>query len=237
MQLFYAPALDSPQGFFALGKEESHHAVKVLRMVEGETIFATNGRGLMVRGRVAQASPSALSAQVEQVLEDVQRRPYRLHIAVAPTKSNDRMEWLLEKATEIGVDRITPLVCDRSERRVYNRERGEKIVVSAGKQSLKAVFPVLDPATAFRDFIRDNAGGCRLIAHCMEGERQPLVPLLSGKQDLTVLIGPEGDFTPQELSAARTAGYAPVSLGTARLRTETAALYVVAAVSAAHAGG
>lgn len=237
MQLFYAPSLLPSEEFFTLDKDESHHVVKVLRMVEGETLLATNGRGVMVRGRIALASPSGVSVRVEQTLEDDQRRPYRLHIAVAPTKSNDRMEWLLEKATEIGVDRITPLICARSERRVYNRERGEKIIISAGKQSLKATFPQLDPPTDFRTFLRQTASSsaCCLMAHCMEGERQQAASLLARSQDSIVLIGPEGDFTPEELDAALKAGYVPVSLGQARLRTETAALYAVAAASVGHA--
>lgn len=231
MQLFFAPELRSREEFFSLPREESHHAVKVLRMAEGSGIFVTNGRGLMVRGVVVSASPSALSVRVEEVLADVQKRPYRLHIAVAPTKVNDRMEWLLEKATEIGVDEITPLICARSERRVYNRERGEKIVVSAGKQSLKATFPVLHEAVDFKDFVKANSCADTFIAHCMDGEKKILSTLLAGKKDICVLIGPEGDFSPEELSAALSAGYVSVSLGDARLRTETAALYAVAAAS------
>lgn len=231
MQLFYVPSLDTTGDFFSLGKEESHHAVKVLRMQAGETLLATDGRGLMVRGRLAVASASAASVQIEQILPDTQRRPYRLHVAIAPTKSNDRMEWFLEKATEIGVDRITPLICERSERRTYNRERGEKIVVSAGKQSLKAVFPVLDPPTDFRTFLKENPSGSRYIAHCMEEDRRTLVSLLAGQTDITVLIGPEGDFSPQEVQEAIRVGCVPVSLGSARLRTETAALYAVATAS------
>lgn len=235
MQLFYAPSLDRTEGFFSLEKDESHHAVKVLRMQAGDTLWATNGRGLLVEAAVAVPSASAASLRIERVLEDAQRREYRLHLALAPTKSNDRMEWFLEKATEIGVDRITPLICDRSERRVYNRERGEKIVVSAGKQSLKAVFPVLDPPTDFRAFLKENTGGARYIAHCMEGNKRTLAPLLGRDTDITVLIGPEGDFSPEEVEAALAAGYVPVSLGAARLRTETAALYAVAAASVAFA--
>lgn len=234
MQLFYAPELRPEAEFFSLPREESHHAVKVLRMKEGSDIFATNGLGLMVRGVVASASPSSLSVRVQEVLEDTQKRPYRLHIAVAPTKVNDRMEWLLEKATEIGVDEITPLVCARSERRVYNRQRGEKIVISAGKQSLKATFPILHEAVDFRDFIKANSCVDTFIAHCMDGEKKVLSTLLAGKKDICVLIGPEGDFSPEELSAALSAGYGPVSLGDARLRTETAALYAVAAASVVH---
>ena len=234
MQLFYAPELRPEAEFFSLPREESHHAVKVLRMGQGAEIFATNGLGLMVRGMVASASPSSLSVRVEEVLEDTQKRPYRLHIAVAPTKVNDRMEWLLEKATEIGVDEITPLVCARSERRVYNRDRGEKIVVSAGKQSLKATFPVLHEAMDFKDFVKANSCAHTFIAHCMDGEKKILSTLLAGKKDICVLIGPEGDFSPEELSAALSAGYVPVSLGDARLRTETAALYAVAAASVVH---
>lgn len=231
MQLFYAPELRPREEFFSLPREESHHAVKVLRMAEGSDIFATSGRGLMVRGVVVSASPSALSVRVEEILADTQKRPYRLHIAVAPTKVNDRMEWFLEKATEIGVDEITPLICARSERRVYNRQRGEKIVVSAGKQSLKATFPVLHEAMDFRDFVKCNRHADTFIAHCMDGEKKVLSTLLAGKKDICALIGPEGDFSPEELSVALSAGYVPVSLGDARLRTETAALYAVAAAS------
>ena len=228
MQLFYAPDMDPAAGFFDLPKEESHHAVKVLRMAEGQEIFATNGRGRMVRGTLATVSPTVCSVRVEEILEDTQKRDYRLHIAVAPTKVNDRMEWFLEKATEIGVDEITPLICARSERRVYNRARGEKVIVSAGKQSLKATFPVLHEAVDFKTFLRSRPAEVTFIAHCMEGEKKQLATSLAGCRDVCVVIGPEGDFSPEEIASAFSAGYVPVSLGDARLRTETAALFAVA---------
>lgn len=228
MQLFYAPGLNEGDGFAVLPKEESHHAVKVLRMQAGDEMFVTNGRGLGVRGTVSDPSPSACSVRIEDALEDTQKRGYRIHVAVAPTKVNDRMEWFLEKATEIGVDEVTPVVCARSERRVFNRERGGKVVVSAAKQSLKYSFPVLNEATGLKVFLKSVRADKKFIAHCMPQGRVQLKDVLSPGQDVCVLIGPEGDFSLEEVALAVECGFVPVTLGDSRLRTETAALFAVA---------
>ena len=229
MQLFYAPDLNEGDAFAILSREESHHAIKVLRMQAGDEMFVTNGRGLGVRGTLSDPSPSGCSVRIEDALEDTQKRGYRIHVAVAPTKVNDRMEWFLEKATEIGVDEITPLICARSERRVFNHARGSKVVLSAAKQSLKYSFPVLNEAEGFKTFLKGISAGKKFIAHCMpEGRRLSLKDGLCPGDDVCILIGPEGDFSPEEVRAAVDCGFVPVTLGTSRLRTETAALFAVA---------
>ncbi|MBQ5815307.1 MAG: 16S rRNA (uracil(1498)-N(3))-methyltransferase [Flavobacteriales bacterium] len=233
MQLFYAPHITETDTIFTLSKEESHHAVKVLRMTAGSDIYVTNGCGLMIRGVIELASPSSVSVRVEEILPDVQRRPYHIHIAIAPTKMNERMEWFLEKATEVGVDEITPIICHHSERRVYNCERGRRVILSAGKQSLKAAFPTLNEATSFKEFIKNTTSAAKFMAHCMEeGEKVLLTSAMREADDICVLIGPEGDFSAEELQIALSAGYIPVSLGESRLRAETAALYAVMAAYA-----
>ena len=233
MQLFYAPHITEEDSLFTLSKEESHHAVKVLRMTAGSDIYVTNGSGLMIRGVIEVASPTSVSVRVEEHLPDVQRRPYHIHIAIAPTKMNERMEWFLEKATEVGVDEITPIICHHSERRVYNCERGRRVILSAGKQSLKATFPTLNEAIPFKEFIKNNTSSARFMAHCMEeGEKVLLTSAMREADDICVLIGPEGDFSAEELQMALDMGYIPVSLGESRLRAETAALYAVMAAYA-----
>ncbi|MDD4820631.1 MAG: 16S rRNA (uracil(1498)-N(3))-methyltransferase [Flavobacteriales bacterium] len=232
MQLFYAPDLTENDSVFSLPKDESHHAVKVLRMNMGEDIFVTNGKGIIIGGTLQNQSASSAMVSVNEYLPDTQKRNYRIHLAVAPTKINDRMEWFLEKATEIGVDEITPLICGRSERKVFNAERGEKIVVSAAKQSLKSVFPILNPAVDFKTFVKNNHCKNTFIAHCMaDMERLLLKDAVVGKDDICILIGPEGDFSPAEVEMSLKNGYTPISLGDSRLRTETAALFSVALVN------
>ena len=233
MQLFYTPHITEDDEVFTLSKDESHHAVKVLRIKEGDEIHTTNGQGLMVRAVVELASPSMLKVKVVERIDDFQRRDYKIHVAIAPTKMNERMEWFLEKATEVGVDEITPIICHHSERRVYNCERGRRVILSAGKQSLKATFPVLNEAMSFMDFIKNCNSASRFMAHCMDDDEKILLPsLMRDANDICVLIGPEGDFSPQELQEARKAGFRAVSLGSSRLRAETAALYAVMAAYA-----
>ena len=233
MQLFYAPHITEEDSLFTLSKEESHHAVKVLRMTAGSDIYVTNGSGLMIRGVIEIASPTSVSVRVEEHLPDAQRRPYHIHIAIAPTKMNERMEWFLEKATEVGVDEVTPIICHHSERRVYNCERGRRVILSAGKQSLKATFPTLNEAIPFKEFIKNNTSSARFMAHCMdEGEKVLLPAAMRDVDDICILIGPEGDFSAEELQMALDMGYIPVSLGESRLRAETAALYAVMAAYA-----
>lgn len=246
MHLFYTPDM-TETAICQLGPEESRHAVSVLRLRAGAQIQLTDGRGMWCTGEVMPgATTQACCVRITSRTAHYGQRPYRLHVAIAPTKNADRYEWFLEKATEIGIDRITPVLCEHSERKVLRRERGEKIVLSAVKQSLKAYVPQLDELTPFREFIA-SAGTAetgaipiykeRFVAYCDEGtplaDRVGLFSALSaatttGSREFCVLIGPEGDFSPEEIALARDAGFVPVTLGESRLRTETAGVMAAA---------
>ncbi len=225
MQLFYNPDISDIANELTFDKEESRHIVKVLRMKEGDTFKITNGKGSFFDAQILNANPKA--CLVKLLSEEKQLPlPYQLHLAVAPTKLNDRYEWFLEKATEIGITEITPIICDHSERKTIKAERYEKIVQSAMKQSLKAHMPLLNEAISFNDFIADNSNtkAVKCIAHCEETEKKSLKSVLHPKENYLILIGPEGDFSPEEIDLARNAGFIPVTLGESRLRTETAAI-------------
>jgi 16S rRNA (uracil1498-N3)-methyltransferase len=227
MQLFYAPDINPPDG--VLSAEESAHAVKVLRLGAGARLHIVDGRGTLYEAEVTDPSPRACGVRVVSSEADFGRRGYRLTMGVAPTKNSDRYEWFLEKATEVGIDAVVPLLCDNSERRVFNSSRAEKVLVSAMKQSLKATLPVLSPLTPFREVVSRPFEGVKLIAHCRDGERIPITETLPAAADALVLIGPEGDFTAEEVALALANGFIPISLGASRLRTETAALTAVIA--------
>ena len=185
----------------------------------------TDGRGTLYRAEIVDADQGACTVKVVEQIEGWGARGYKLTVAVAPTKNTDRYEWFLEKATEVGIDRVIPIVCDHSERRVLRRDRGEKIIISAAKQSLKTLFPTLDELTPLSEVLAMPFEGKKFIAHCEEeSERIYLGDLLSAGEDALVLIGPEGDFSPREIETARAAGFVEVTLGNERLRTETAAL-------------
>lgn len=241
MHLFYIPDITDGADLYTLADDEARHATGVLRLRGGDRVRLTDGCGGWYEAEiVAGATPKACRVRILSREAEHGRRPYRLHVAIAPTKNIDRYEWFLEKATEIGIDRITPLVCEHSERKTVRRDRGEKIVLSAVKQSLKAYVPRLDEATAFRDFVAsaDTLYRSRFVAYCDEGT--PLaerIALFSALRDAAVdvsgaefcvLIGPEGDFSPTEIAAARGVGFVPVSLGESRLRTETAGVMAAA---------
>ena len=215
MHVFYTPDIaTSPE----LPEEEAGHCLRVLRLGVGDEVMLTDGRGYFYRG-----------CQV-RVTETIEQEPFwrgHLHLALAPTKNMDRMEWLAEKATEIGFDELTFLNCRFSERKVIKTERIEKIVVSAVKQSLKARKPVVNELTDFQRFVAQDFPGQKFIAHCYEGEKPLLQDVLEPGKDALVLIGPEGDFSPEEVAQAEAAGFQPISLGKSRLRTETAALVAV----------
>lgn len=242
MHLFYTPDLYADDSVYTLSPEESRHAAGVLRMRAGERVRLTDGRGGWCEAEILPDS-SARECRVRILARetDYGQRPYRLHVAIAPTKNSDRYEWFLEKATEIGIDRITPLCCEHSERKVLRRERGEKIVLSAVKQSLKAYVPQLDELTSFRDFIASASALCRnrFVAYCDEGtplgDRVGLFSAMQGAsvKEFCVLIGPEGDFSSAEIAAARAVGFVPVTLGESRLRTETAGVMAAAMVQLA----
>lgn len=225
MQVFYNPTLSEAASEVSFNKEESRHIVKVLRMKEGDSFIITNGKGLFFEAEILSTTPKFCLAKI---LSEEKQSPmvYHLHMVVAPTKLNDRYEWFLEKATEIGVSEITPIICDRSERKTIKPERFEKIIQSAMKQSQKAYLPKLNKSISFRDFIHSNPvnEGINCIAHCEKTEKKSLRSVLIPKENTTILIGPEGDFSPQEIDLATEAGYIPVSLGKNRLRTETAAI-------------
>lgn len=206
-----------------LGSEESFHCIRVLRMRTGETLHLTDGNGNLFEGQILSQDIKNCPVMLTSVAAEYGKRPFRLHMAVAPTKNIARFEWFLEKATEIGVDEITPLICEHSERVQIRIDRLQKIILSAAKQSLKTYLPVLHEPMKFDDFIRLNHPAPRFVAYIEE--HQPL-HLKSAYQngDCTVLIGPEGDFSKKEMDNAFHQGFKPVSLGPSRLRTETAAI-------------
>ena len=226
----FAPDLTPAAATYQLSEEESKHAVRVLRLNEGDAIDLLDGRGGLYTATVAAANPKRCQLRITHH-ETVAPRPYFTHVAVAPTKNLDRMEWFVEKAVEIGVERISFLRCARSERRELKLERLEKIAISALKQSGQAWLPQLDELVDYAAFVAGVAPGTTFIAHLEAGERTALAQVASAGLGCCVLIGPEGDFTPAEINLALGRGIRPVTLGTSRLRTETAAL---AAVFTAH---
>ncbi|MFL1011608.1 16S rRNA (uracil(1498)-N(3))-methyltransferase [Flavisericum labens] len=238
MQLFYSPNIDENTEDFTFNKEESKHIVRVLRKSVGDTLNITNGKGWLFTAEVS--IPNINKCRAKIVSNEFQpKNSYHLHLVVAPTKMNDRYEWFLEKATEIGVDSITPIICDHSERKVIKPERFERILQSAMKQSLNCHLPKLNEAIAFQDFISQHFTGDLFIAHCEETDRKSLKSQLNQKTDITILIGPEGDFSTNEINLAIENGFKPVTLGKTRLRTETAAIvtcHSVAFVNEAHNG-
>lgn len=225
MQLFYTPSIEPHHDTFLLTEEESKHAIRVLRLQEGSIIHLADGRGGMYQTEIIDPHPKRTSLRVLGVKQNVGKPTYHLHIAVAPTKSIDRIEWFLEKATEIGIAEFTPLICARSERKEVKVNRLEKVVISAMKQSLKAYLPKINPAVDFTKFIDSlqDQSLIKGIAHCVDGEKIYINTLIPAKNYLW-LIGPEGDFTDGEIQFAIARGFVPISLGEARLRTETAAL-------------
>lgn len=223
MQLFYNPDIDETTSEISFSKDESRHIVKVLRKHIGDQLKITNGKGWLFIAEITIADIKNCTAVI--LSKAVQpRRDYKIHLAVAPTKMNDRYEWFLEKATEIGVDTVTPIICDHSERKVVKIDRFEKIIQAATKQALHYYMPQLNEAIAFKNFISQPFSGQKFIAHCEETERVSLKNALQPQTDVLILIGPEGDFSPEEISLAIASGFKPVTLGKTRLRTETAAI-------------
>lgn len=221
MHVFYTPDIaTSPE----LPEEEAGHCVRVLRLSLGDEIMLTDGKGSFYKAVISAASGKRCQVRITETIPQEKAWNGWLHIAMAPTKNMDRIEWFAEKATEIGLDELTFLNCRYSERKVIKNERIEKILVSAVKQSLKAAKPVLNEMTDFNKFITRDFKGQKFIAHCYEGEKPLLKDVLHPGGDALVMIGPEGDFSEEEVAKAIAAGFQPVSLGKSRLRTETAAL-------------
>lgn len=228
MQLFYAPDINGIQ--YTLSEEESKHCVRVLRKSVGDAITLVDGRGGLYKCELIDDAPKKCVVSICEKIEQFEKRSYVLHMAVAPTKNIDRFEWFLEKATEIGVDIITPVECFHSERRIIKCDRSEKVITSAVKQSVKAYHPVFEPMTPFKEFVsRDFMGAECYIAHCEEvGEKHIINDIASVNGSYVVLVGPEGDFSIEEINFAISRGFKSISLGKSRLRTETAGVMVAA---------
>ena len=222
----FAPDILPNQTTYLLSEEESKHAMRVLRLGTGDAVELLDGRGGHYRAEIAEANPKRCQLRIIQH-EAIAPRAHFTHIAVAPTKNIDRMEWFVEKAVEVGVERITFLRCARSERRELKLERLEKIAISALKQSGQAWLPQLDDMTDIAAFVAAATPEITFIAHLEEGERTALAQVAGAGPGCCVLIGPEGDFTPGEIALALGRGIRPVTLGASRLRTETAALAAV----------
>ena len=231
MQLFYNPTISEETQQFSFDKDESRHIIKVLRKNEGDSISITNGLGGVFSSKIISANDKKCVVQITGFEFIKKPWDYYLHIAIAPTKLNDRFEWFLEKATEIGIDEITPIICDHSERKVLKLDRMEKIIHSAAKQSLKFHYPKLNEAVDFKTFINSTFEGQLFIAHCEETDKKSLKSELKPQQNTTILIGPEGDFSTKEIALSVKANFRPVSLGESRLRTETAGVVAVHSVA------
>lgn len=229
MQLFYTNDLSGD--IVQLAREESIHCVRTLRMRRGDKIELTDGCGTRAEGEVLVADAAACTVHIASRTFMGARADYRLHLAVAPTKNADRIEWLVEKAVEIGIDEITPLITHNTERTRLNRDRLQKIAVSAMKQSLHNHLPAINAETPFGDFVARDYEAVKIICHGHYERPLTLAQACPAKRDAVVVVGPEGDFTPDEVAMADRCGFLPVTLGRSRLRTETAALMTVCAMS------
>ena len=238
MHLFISNDTTAP--YATLLPDESRHCVRVLRMNVGDELWVTSGDGTMCRARLATPDPDHCEVEIVERIENYQQRPFRLHLAVAPTKNTARLEWFVEKAVEIGIDRITPVICDHSERGILKTERLDRLALSAMKQSLKASRPAIDQPIKLLDFLQNldsnnqkysnnqaikHSNIQKLVCYCSGDDRRTLRQLYTPGNDALVLIGPEGDFSDREITTTLQLGFQPVTLGNSRLRTETAALY------------
>lgn len=223
MHLFYTPDLKTDT--YTLNEEESKHCSKVLRLNVGDIVQLIDGVGGLYEAEITAVNKRNVDLKIINHIKDYGKRDFHIHIAIAPTKNIDRFEWFLEKTTEIGIDEITPLICERSERKVIKAERLEKVITSAVKQSIKAYHPKLNAAINLQEFLQQAKADHKLIAHCLDGDdKQYINTQVKNQQSYLILIGPEGDFSPAEISSALQNGYKPVTLGNTRLRTETAGL-------------
>lgn len=228
-QLFYTPKIEN--GLALLEEEESRHLVSVLRKKPGDKLDITDGKGKFYTAELSECGKKQALARILTSIDETRERPFRIHIAMAPTKNMERFEWFLEKATELGVDEITPVLCKRSERETVRHDRMEKILVSAMKQSLRGTLPKLNALTPFRDVVKNTSEAQRFIPWCGEEGLPHLKNCIQRDSDVIILIGPEGDFTPDEAALAIQNGFRGVSLGSTRLRTETAGIYALLAAS------
>lgn len=221
MHIFYTPDIVAEM---QLPDEEAQHCVRVLRMTEGDEILLTDGKGSFYKALIRTAHAKHCRIEIVETITPEPLWKAKIEIAVAPTKNMDRMEWFTEKATEIGIDSIIPILCDHSERKALKEERLEKIAVSAMKQSMKPVLPEILPLTPFDKVVNAPFDGQKFIAHCYKEDKTELKDAYQKGSNAMILIGPEGDFSEKEVEKAIQNGFVPISLGRSRLRTETAAL-------------
>jgi 16S rRNA (uracil1498-N3)-methyltransferase len=220
MTIFYAP--DIAGSSYCLNEDESKHAIRVLRLCKGDQVHLIDGKGGLFEAIIESDHPKKCELKIIAVHQEFGKRNYYLHIAIAPTKNMDRFEWFLEKATEIGIDEITPLLTSHSERKSVNLERLEKVLVASAKQSVKAYVPVLNEIMSWSAFLKKELTGQKFIATCSGEERKPLSSIYKRGEKAHIIIGPEGDFTPDEIESAIKCNFAPITFGSFRLRTETA---------------
>jgi 16S rRNA (uracil1498-N3)-methyltransferase len=224
MQLFYTPDIEPSHPQYFLSEEESKHAIRVLRLNVGDEVQLIDGRGGLYAAEIKDAHPKRTILQINSVTQNFNKRNHYLHIAIAPTKNIERLEWFLEKATEIGIDEISLIICQRSERKEAKVDRLNKIITSAIKQSIKAYHPVLNEPEPLSKLLAQNFDGLKFIAHCDTGDKINLLDGITPHGKYLILIGPEGDFTPKEIEDALNNDFKAITLGQSRLRTETAAL-------------
>lgn len=223
MHIFYAPDIDGDE--YILDERESKHSVRVLRMKEGTPVRLIDGKGGLYVAVITEADPRRCRLTITSATLDYEIRDYRLHIAISPLKNYERLEWFIEKSVEIGIDEITPLICFNTEKPGIKKERANNLIISAMKQSIKSTLTRLNDPCLFNDFIGSPKGGIKMIAHCStDSGRSKVGEIYTGGNDAVMLIGPEGDFTGDEIKLAAEAGYLPVHLGKSRLRSETAGI-------------
>jgi len=220
MHTFYIQNIDDT---VTLPEVESKHAIKVLRLKTGTTIRLVNGKGLEAFAKIVFNHPKRCEVEIIKKTEE-NAPPYKIAVAIAPTKSNDRIEWFLEKAIEIGLTDFIPIICTNSERKKFNEARWEKVAISALKQSQRLWIPTIHSPIKIEDFIKEDTKGLKTIAYCGEFEKNEFSTTVNASKNQLILIGPEGDFTPEETQLAFENGFLPVSLGSNRLRTETAGI-------------
>jgi 16S rRNA (uracil1498-N3)-methyltransferase len=224
MLLFYTPTISLTDNTFTLDEAESKHAIKVLRLNAGDKINLVDGKGTIFDAEITQAHAKKCELKITTTTKEINTKP-SIHIAIAPTKNTDRLEWFVEKVTEIGITEITPLICQRSERKVLKIDRLEKTAIAAMKQSLKAFLPKINEPITFKEFIKNTTNQPNLfIAHCLDNTEKHLNEVCTKNKETLVLIGPEGDFTKEEIELATKNHFKPISLGKSRLRTETAGI-------------
>ena len=223
MQIFYAPDIDGDS--YVLDEKESKHSIRVLRMKKGETVRLIDGRGNMYEGIITEPDQKRCIINIESIIKDFEQRSYRLHIAISPLKNPERFEWFIEKSVEMGVDEITPLICRNTEKPGIKGDRIRGIIVSAMKQSLKALETRLNESSSFNDFITRSHSGKLMIAHCNNKmDRKGIAEIYRKGDEAVILIGPEGDFSNKEIKDALSNNFTQIHLGQSRLRTETAGI-------------